>query len=115
MALTYKKGKGTYNSLVSSTYMKNGTAFSIAYVDGSQESGFLSTDTLGIGGVSVVNQTFAEITTLSSMDELYSLYDGILGMGYPSIATSGATPPFQNMINQGLVSPSVFSFWLSTS
>ena len=93
--------------------MANGTAFSISYADGSKESGFLSTDTLGIGGVSVVNQTFAEITSLAASDK-ESLYDGILGLAYPSLSRSGAIPPFQNMINQKLISSSVFSFWLTS-
>ena len=106
-------GSGTYNSTASSTYVKNGTAFSITYSDGSKNSGFLSVDTLGIGGISVLSQTFAEITSLSSVDAA-QVYDGILGLAYPSSSVSGATPPFQNMINQSLVSPSVFSLWLSS-
>ena len=93
--------------------MANGTAYSIKYADGSQNFGFLSTDTLGIGGVSVVNQTFAEITTLS-LSYLRSRYDSLMGLALPAATASGAIPPFQNMINQSLVSPSVFSFWLSS-
>ena len=39
-------------------------------------------------------------------------FDGILGMGYPSLAVLNVMPPFNTMVNQGLVEP-VFSFWLS--
>ena len=85
----------------------------IQYGDGTEFSGFLSTDTMGIGNVSISNQTFAEITSLAPQ-ETDSLFDGLMGMGYPSISNSKATPPFQNMINQGLVSPGAFSFWLSS-
>ena len=34
-------------------------------------------------------------------------------MGFPEIAVNGATPPFQNMVDQGLVEEPVFSFWLN--
>ena len=37
-----------------------------------------------------------------------------LGMAYPSIANSGATPPFKNMTTLGLVSQPIFSFWLNS-
>jgi hypothetical protein len=35
------------------------------------------------------------------------------GLGFPQIAIGGATPPFYNMIDQGLVPEPVFSFWLN--
>ena len=35
-------------------------------------------------------------------------YDGILGMGWPSIAVDNVTPVFQNMLTQGLVAHPVF-------
>ena len=34
-------------------------------------------------------------------------------MGFPEISVNGALPPFQNMVEQGVVDEPVFSFWLN--
>ncbi len=101
-----------YNATASSTYIVNGTAFSIVYGSGSA-SGFLSTDTMTFAGVQLTNQTFAEVT-YESLNIRSLPYDGLLGLGYPSLSKSGATPPFQNLINQGHQSPGIFAFWLNS-
>jgi len=99
-----------YNSAASSSYIENCTPIEFSYGSGSVE-GYLSTDTLTIGGVQIKNQTFAEIIQ-ETQQFVDSSFDGIFGLAYPSLG-GGVTPPFQNMMNQGLVSPSVFSFWLN--
>ena len=38
---------------------------------------------------------------------------GLLGMGWPSIANSGAQPVFNNLFAQGAVGQNVFSFYLN--
>lgn len=35
------------------------------------------------------------------------------GMGFPEIAVTGATPPFQHMLEKGVIKEPVFSFWLN--
>ncbi|CAG2117490.1 unnamed protein product, partial [Medioppia subpectinata] len=84
------KVHSNYNSSRSSTYVKNGTAFSIQYMYGSA-SGYLSTDTLIIGGVKVVNQTFAEALSVPGIQFVYGA-SGILGLGFPQSAVDGVTP-----------------------
>merc|ERR1712223_134695 len=74
-----------YNSKHSSTYEKNGTEFKIQYGSGSL-SGFLSTDTVNVGGIDVTSQT---------------------------IAGDGVPPVFNNMVQQGTVPKGVFSFYLN--
>jgi hypothetical protein len=34
-------------------------------------------------------------------------------MGFPLIAVTGATPPFHQALNQGLLANPMFSFWLN--
>ncbi|XP_068150777.1 lysosomal aspartic protease-like [Drosophila tropicalis] len=106
-----------YNSSKSTTYVANGTSFQIQYAtEGSNQvilSGFLSTDTLGIGGLKVKSQTFSEITTLPTSVFNKSNFDGILGLGFPNIAIDGVTPPIQNLIAQKLIDEPIFALILN--
>ncbi|CAD7092986.1 unnamed protein product [Hermetia illucens] len=99
-----------YNSAASSTYVKNGESFFIAYGTGELE-GFLSKDTVTIAGLSVKGQTFAEATSLAEMFQ-YVKFDGILGLGYTSISQDNVTPVLYNMYSQKLIKSPVFSFYL---
>ena len=105
-----------YTSSKSSTYVANGKTFSIQYGGGTSDSGFLSTDTLTIAGITVKGQTFADITseTTNYFSSNGIIVDGVFGLAYPACAVSGATPPFQNMLNQQGIAP-VFSFYLNSS
>jgi hypothetical protein len=39
--------------------------------------------------------------------------DGLLGLGYQSLASGGEKPVFFNMWSQGLIPQAVFSFYLN--
>ena len=101
-----------YDASASSTYAANGTAFAIQYGTGAL-SGFLSTDVLTMGDLTVPGQTFAEATKEPGVAFIAAKFDGILGMGYETIAVAGVTPPFQNMLAQKLLDAPMFSFWIS--
>ncbi|CAG9840533.1 unnamed protein product [Diabrotica balteata] len=101
-----------YDSSKSSTYQENGGYFSIQYGSGSL-SGFLSQDSVEVGGLPVKNQIFAEATDETSQSFVTSTFDGILGLAYPQLSDQNIPPVFQNLIDQGVVDKPVFSFYLS--
>lgn len=45
--------------------------------------------------------------------EHVSLFPLAQGLGFESISVGGITPPFQQMVKQGLIAEPVFSFWLN--
>ncbi|THH06796.1 hypothetical protein EW145_g3844 [Phellinidium pouzarii] len=103
-----------YDSTASSSYKKNGTTFSIQYGSGSME-GFVSNDVLTIGDLEIDDQDFAEATKEPGLAFAFGKFDGILGLGYDTIAVNHVTPPFYSMINKGMLDAPVFSFRLGSS
>ncbi|KAF8508679.1 aspartic peptidase A1 [Hysterangium stoloniferum] len=104
----------TYEASASHTYKKNGTKFEISYVSGSL-AGYVSNDQVTIGDITITEQDFAEATKEPGLTFLFGQFDGILGLGYDTIAVNGMVPPFYNMVQQKLVSEPVFSFRLGNS
>jgi len=101
-----------YDHTKSTTYVANGTDFSIEYGSGSL-TGFLSYDTVNFGGLNIKNQIFAEATDQPGLTFVFAQFDGILGMAFESISVDAATPVWYNLLSQGLVSQPIFSFWLN--
>uniref|UniRef100_A0A3Q3K8J2 renin n=1 Tax=Monopterus albus TaxID=43700 RepID=A0A3Q3K8J2_MONAL len=100
-----------YDASKSQTYVENGTGFSIQYASGSVR-GFLSEDVVVVGGIPVV-QMFAEATSLSAVPFIFAKFDGVLGMGYPSMAIDGITPVFDRIMSQSVLEENVFSVYYS--
>ncbi|KAK0625269.1 vacuolar protease A precursor [Bombardia bombarda] len=101
-----------YDSSSSSSHKKNGTSFEIHYGSGSL-SGFVSQDTMSIGDITIKGQDFAEATNEPGLAFAFGRFDGILGLGYDTIAVNGMVPPFYKMVEQKLVDEPVFAFYLS--
>ncbi|GAA5913302.1 hypothetical protein JCM8208_005203 [Rhodotorula glutinis] len=91
-----------------------GKSLSVTYGDGSSTTGVVYTDTVAISGLTATKQTFGVATALSS-DFANDPYDGLMGMGYQSISTLGASPLFQTLVSQGKVASAKFSFHLADS
>jgi len=104
--------KDLYNHGASSTYVANGNPLTIFYGTGSM-SGILSYDTVTVGGIAIPNQIFGEANYLASFF-MNQPFDGILGLAFSALYPS-ITPVFDNMINMGLVSSSVFSVYLDNN
>lgn len=100
-----------YMSKSSSTYVKNGTKVTIPYRSGNVK-GFLSKDTLSLGSITLTSVTFTEINEEMGTDYYFSVFDGVLGLGYPPKAVGGATPVFDVMISENKVPSPIFSFYL---
>ena len=62
-------GKHKYNATTSTTSVHKSGKFSISYGDGSSVSGPVYTDTVTVAGITVKNQYFSPVTTLSSSFE----------------------------------------------
>ncbi|KAM9783932.1 napsin-A isoform 2-T2 [Syngnathus typhle] len=101
-----------YNSKKSSTYVGNGTGFSIRYGRGSL-SGFISGDTVNIAGLSMPGQQFGEAVKQPGITFAVARFDGVLGMAYPSISVAKVTPVFDTAMAAKLLPQNVFSFYIS--
>nr|XP_009670602.1 PREDICTED: cathepsin E [Struthio camelus australis] len=98
----------------SSTYQAVGTPFSIQYGTGSL-TGVIGSDQVTVEGLTVVNQQFAESINEPGKTFLDAMFDGVLGLAYPSLAVDGITPVFDNMMAQNLVELPMFSVYMSTN
>lgn len=101
-----------YSAQDSMTHEVSGKPFEIIYGTGSVK-GFISLDSLSIGDIRVERQGFGEMTTATGATFVETPFDGVLGLGYATLAKASIVPPFQNMIEQELLDEPVFSFWLN--
>ncbi|XP_006834134.1 PREDICTED: cathepsin E [Chrysochloris asiatica] len=97
----------------SSTYSELGRPFSIQYGTGSL-TGIIGADQVSVEGLTVVNQQFGESIKEPGQTFVDAEFDGILGLGYPSLAVGEVTPVFDNMMAQNLVDIPVFSVYMSS-
>ncbi|TYZ65639.1 hypothetical protein PybrP1_000590 [[Pythium] brassicae (nom. inval.)] len=106
-------GHNVYNHEKSSSYQANGTEFKIQYGSG-PVSGFLSQDTLAVGGLVIEKQFFAEVNVTKGLGPAYYLgkFDGLFGLGFDSISVSHLKTPFHSLVEAGKLDEPVFAFYL---
>ena len=75
-------------------------------------TGFISKDTLTIGGLALPNVSFAEATDEPGIAFAMTKFDGILGLGYPALSVDGAETVFAKLYRSGLIDQPLFSFYL---
>ncbi|KAG9353070.1 hypothetical protein JZ751_017646, partial [Albula glossodonta] len=105
------KSHARFNPQLSSTFKSTSTPLSILYGTGSM-TGVLGYDTVEVGGIHIPGQVFG----LSQTEAIFMAYmqaDGILGLAFPVLSASGATPVFDSMMARGLLSQDLFSVYLS--
>jgi len=109
-------GHTLYNPSASSTSRDFDQTFQLQYGDGSTISGEQYTDTVTLIGYKATGQRLGAAKKYSSgfrSDQFPA--DGLLGMGYESLSSYGASSVFQTLVSQGQVSTPVFSFYLAES
>ncbi|PHJ23222.1 aspartyl protease asp1 [Cystoisospora suis] len=105
----------TYDHDKSSTYEEDGTEYRVQYASG-PVGGFLSNDQVTLASLRVENYLFAEADDLSGLGTafFFGKFDGILGMGFPTLATKGLKPFMQAALEQRVVKRWMFAFYLSS-
>ncbi|KAF8757931.1 peptidase A1 family [Rhizoctonia solani] len=105
------QGVPTFNAANSSSFQNLTTSFSIRYGSG-QAAGELGSDTIQMAGFQVTGQTFALADQVSS-GLLTNPVSGLLGLGWSSIASSGATPFWETLVKNNQWTEPVMSFFLT--
>jgi cathepsin D len=108
-----KKTGGKYDSASSSTFKKNGKSFALQYGTGSCK-GFLSTDTVSLGGAQITAFDFGEVTHEAADVFGQAPFDGILGMGPAKAAVDQVAMPMAQLVSQGKIQHNIFAFYLAS-
>ncbi|XP_075967673.1 nothepsin [Anarhichas minor] len=101
-----------FRAFESTSFHHDGRTFGIHYGSG-HLLGVMARDTLKIGSLTAQNQEFGESVYEPGSAFLRARFDGVLGMGYPSLAEILGNPVFDNMLAQKEVDEPIFSFYLS--
>eukprot|EP00933_Yihiella_yeosuensis_P019642 TRINITY_DN15871_c1_g1_i1.p1 TRINITY_DN15871_c1_g1~~TRINITY_DN15871_c1_g1_i1.p1 ORF type:complete len:395 (-),score=91.07 TRINITY_DN15871_c1_g1_i1:299-1483(-) len=108
-----KSTGGHYDATKSSTYAKQGDPFFMLYGSGMCR-GVLSKDTVTMGGLTIEDFSFGEVTTEAAQNFNSKKFDGILGMGRPQSALGNVQQPMDVLLKQGKVKENKFAFYLTS-
>ena len=77
--------------------------------------GIISADTFSLGPLHVRGQRFAEVLEEIGAVFEHAKFNGILGLGFPTLSSEyGILPVFDNIMRQQLLDFNLFSFYFST-
>ncbi|XP_025142250.1 pregnancy-associated glycoprotein 1 isoform X3 [Bubalus bubalis] len=99
-----------FRHLQSSTFRPTNKTFRITYGSGRMK-GVVAYDTVRIGDLVSTDQPFGLSMAEYGFKDMP--FDGVLGLNYPNISSSGAIPIFDKLKNQGAISEPVFAFYFS--
>jgi hypothetical protein len=100
-----------FDASSSSSFTNESTPFDITYGSG-KAAGSLGSDVVQMAGFSVKNQVFAVCDKVSN-GLLESPVSGLLGLGFQTIAASGALPFWQALVSNGAWDSPVMAFFLT--
>eukprot|EP00301_Raphidiophrys_heterophryoidea_P025909 c8807_g1_i1.p1 GENE.c8807_g1_i1~~c8807_g1_i1.p1 ORF type:complete len:439 (-),score=116.52 c8807_g1_i1:171-1430(-) len=112
------KAHKAYDHARSATYRRDGTGMVIKYGSGDIE-GVLSRDNIYFCPDTTTCKVFAkdikfgEVSWTTGDSFLFGQYDGIVGLGFPSLAIDSTQPPFDAMFIQRRFDNPVFSFYMT--
>ncbi|KAJ3379091.1 Vacuolar protease A [Lobulomyces angularis] len=101
----------SYDSEQSSTFVANGTTFSVFYGTGNC-SGVVSEDVLKLGNFNIGMLEFGE-TTEESPEFARAPIDGILGLGFKAVSELHTKTPLEIMREKKLLKKNLFGVYLS--
>lgn len=108
-----KHGSAAYDSTKSTTFTKDGQSFALQYGTGSC-TGFISQDTVELGGLTIKDFKFGEVTQEAADVFGNAPFDGILGMGPAKAAVDKVPMPMDQLVAQGQIQHNVFAFFLQS-
>ncbi|EJU04217.1 acid protease [Dacryopinax primogenitus] len=104
----------TFNSGASSTFQAstNTNPVELQYGSGSA-SGPVVRDVVTFGGYTIDPQIFVDVTTLGSGLTTDTTVSGLIGLGWPALSSSGATPFVNALVNANKLPSPQMSFFLT--
>ncbi|XP_010445260.1 PREDICTED: aspartic proteinase oryzasin-1-like [Camelina sativa] len=109
------KPHNLYDAQRSSTYKPNGSNVELKYGQGSL-TGFLSIDTVDVGGITITDQYFTEARSTPEGDRFRTAtFDGVFGLGSLQISTTKTSPVWDSMMQQEKIENKIFSIWYGRS
>ena len=103
-----------FNSSSSSSFTPSSRPLRIRYGATAEVTGLVGAEQLSMAGLTVRNQMFtlADRIEGTAMDLVH--FDGVLGLGFRELSQLNLSTPFENMLEQKLLSRPIFSFHLSS-